>query len=39
VIAALDLFARLGRVDHDAVTTMAAVLAAVALMAYWILRT
>jgi hypothetical protein len=38
VIAALELAARLGRYSHDAVTTMAVVLASVALLAYWILK-
>ena len=37
--AALEIVAKLGHFSHDAVTTMAAVLAAVVLMAYWILRT
>jgi hypothetical protein len=39
VIAALELVAKLGRFNHDALTTMAAVLVAVVLMAYWILKT
>ena len=37
--AALGTVAKLGHFSHDAVTTMAAVLAGVALMAYWILKT
>ena len=39
VIAALEIIAKLGHLSHDAVTTMAAVLAAVVLMAYWVLKT
>jgi hypothetical protein len=39
MIAAVDLLAKLGRFNHDAATTMAALLAALVLMAYWILRT
>lgn len=39
VIAVFELLAKLGRFNHDAVTTMAAVLVAVVLMAYWILKT
>jgi hypothetical protein len=39
MIAALELATKLGRFNHDAMTTMAAVLAVVALMAYWILKT
>lgn len=38
MIAALELATKLGRFNHDAATTMAAVLVAVVLMAYWILR-
>jgi hypothetical protein len=38
MIAGIELVAKLGRHDHDAVATMAAVLVAVALFAYWILR-
>jgi len=37
--AALEIVAKLGHFNHDAATTMAAVLAAVVLMAYWILKT
>ena len=36
--AALEAVAKLGHFNHGAVTTMAAVLAAVVLMAYWILK-
>lgn len=39
MIAALELLAKLGRFNHDAVTTMAAVLVAVVLVAFWILKT
>jgi hypothetical protein len=39
MVAGIELLAKLGRYNHDAVTTMAAVLVAVVLFAYWILRT
>ncbi len=39
VILGIEILAKLGRFDHDAATTMAAILAAVVLMAYWILKT
>ena len=39
VIAALEIAAKLGHFNQDAATTMAAVLVAVVLMAYWILKT
>ena len=39
VTATLEIVAKLGHFNHDAATTMAAVLAVVVLMAYWILRT
>jgi hypothetical protein len=39
VIAAIGLLAKHSHFSHDAVTTMAAVLVAIILMAYWILRT
>jgi hypothetical protein len=38
MIAALELATKLGRFNHDAVTTMAAILTVVVLMAYWILK-
>jgi len=37
--AAIDLLAKLGRFNQDATTTMAVVLLAVVVLAYWILRT
>ena len=39
MIAAIEAAAKLGHFNHDAAMTMAAVLAAVVLMAYWILKT
>jgi len=36
--ATVEFMARVVPVNHDAVTTMAAMLLAVVLMAYWILR-
>jgi hypothetical protein len=39
VIAALEILAKLGRFNQDAATTMAVVLLAVIVFAYWILRT
>ena len=39
VIAALQLSDKLSHATHDSVVTMAAILACVALFAYWILRT
>jgi hypothetical protein len=39
VIASIDLIAKLGRLNHDAVTTMAAMLVVLVLLAYWILKT
>lgn len=38
MIATIDLLAKLGRLHHDAATTMAAVVGMVVLMAYWILK-
>lgn len=38
MIAGIELLAKLGRFNHDAVTTMAAVLVVVVFFAYWILR-
>jgi hypothetical protein len=37
--AALEAATKLGHFNHDAAMTMAAVLAVVVLMAYWILKT
>jgi hypothetical protein len=37
--AGIEILAKLGRFNQDAATTMAVVLVAVVLMAYWILRT
>lgn len=37
--AAIELLAKLGHFNQDAATTMAAVLLAVVVFAYWILRT
>lgn len=39
MIASIDLIAKLGRFNHDAATTMAAMLVVLVLLAYWILRT
>ena len=39
VIAPLEIVAKLGHFNHDAAMTMAAVLVAIVLMAYWILKT
>jgi hypothetical protein len=36
---AIEILARLGRFNQDAATTMAVVLLAVVVFAYWILRT
>jgi hypothetical protein len=37
--AAVEILAKLGRFNQDAATTMAVVLLAVVVLAYWILRT
>jgi hypothetical protein len=37
--ASIELLAKLGRFNQDAATTMAVVLLAVVVFAYWILRT
>jgi hypothetical protein len=37
--ASIEILAQLGRFNQDAATTMAAVLLAIVVLAYWILRT
>jgi hypothetical protein len=37
--ASIEILAKLGRFNQDAATTMAVVLLAVVVLAYWILRT
>jgi hypothetical protein len=37
--ASIELLAKLGRFNQDAATTMAVLVLAVVVMAYWILRT
>jgi hypothetical protein len=39
VIASIEILAKLGHFNQDAATTMAVVLLAVVVLAYWILRT
>jgi hypothetical protein len=39
VIGAIEIYGKLGHFSHDAAMTMAAVLAVLVLMAYWILKT
>ena len=37
--ASIEILAKLGRFNQDAVTTMAVILLAVVVLAYWILKT